>query len=204
MSAPHPITEWINQLKAGDAVAAQKLWEQYFQRMVQLARRKLGQQPRASADEEDVALSAFKSFCLGAREGRFTQLLDSDNLWPLLMAITVYKSVDLIRGENRQKRGGAGRATSADLAGSRSSPVSLSDIISREPTVEFTAEMTEQLDRLLVKLDATGDSDLQRIALMKLEGYNAAEISESIGCATRTIERKTKLIAQLWERDDER
>ena len=205
MSWPPPVTEWINQLKTGDAVAAQKLWEEYFQRMVQLARRKLSDVPRASADEEDVALSAFKSFCLGAREGRFTQLLDSNNLWPLLMAITLHKSVDLIRGENRQKRGGAVQPATQDHAGpiSRPIPVPLSDIISREPTPEFAAEMSEQLHILLARLDSTGDSDLQRIALMKLDGYNTSEIAERIGCARRTIERKTNLIERLWERDIE-
>ena len=205
MSWPPPVTEWINQLKTGDAIAAQKLWEEYFQRMVQLARRKLSHLPRVSADEEDVALSAFNSFCLGAREGQFTQLLDSDNLWPLLMAITLHKSVDLIRGENRQKRGGAVQvATQATSApGSRPIPVSLSDIISREPTPEFAAEMAEQLHKLLTRLDSTGDPDLQRIALMKLDGYNTAEIAERIGCVRRTIERKTNLIARLWEKDIE-
>lgn len=215
MSWPHPVTEWINQLKAGDAEAAQRLWEVYFQRMVQLARRKLNHAPRASADEEDVALSAFKSFCLGAREGRFTQLLDSDNLWPLLMAITLHKSVDLIRGENRQKRGGPGQAaparTAPELAEIENSsvssirpiPVPLSDIISREPTPEFAAEMTEQLHILLARLDSTGDPDLQRIALLKLDGYNTSEIAERIGCAKRTIERKTNLIERLWKRDIE-
>ncbi len=205
MSWPPPVTEWINQLKAGDAVAAQRLWEEYFQRMVQLARRKLSHVPRASADEEDVALSAFKSFCLGAREGRFTQLLDSDNLWPLLMAITLHKSVDLIRGENRQKRGGAGQTATPDSTApmSKPMPVPLSEIISREPTPEFAAEMTEQLHILLARLDSTGDPDLQRIALMKLDGYNTTEIAERIGCVRRTIERKTNLIERLWERDIE-
>ncbi|MFN8705174.1 MAG: ECF-type sigma factor, partial [Planctomyces sp.] len=76
----HPsITFWINQLKTGDVEAAQRLWELYFLRMVELARRKLEGVPKAVADEEDVALSAFRSFCSGARQGRFSQLVDRDN-----------------------------------------------------------------------------------------------------------------------------
>src|SRR5262249_15198784 len=63
--------------------AAQKLWEGYFQKMVGLARQKLQGLPRRAADEEDVALSAFNSFCLGAGAGRFPQLSDRDSLWPL-------------------------------------------------------------------------------------------------------------------------
>ncbi len=205
MSWPPPVTLWIDQLKAGDGAAAQRLWEEYFQRMVELARRKLSHVPRAVADEEDVALSAFKSFCLGAREGRFTQLLDRDNLWPLLMAITVHKSVDLIRGENRQKRGGTGQAAIENSPETVSRPVAvpLSDIISRDPTPEFAAEMSDQLQRLLSRLDGTGDPDLQRIALLKLDGYTTGEIADRIGCVSRTVERKTQLIAKLWGREIE-
>ena len=37
MASPGSVTHWIHQLKAGDAAAAQKLWESYFQRLVNLA-----------------------------------------------------------------------------------------------------------------------------------------------------------------------
>lgn len=199
------VTVWIDQLKAGDAAAAQHLWEVYFQRMVGLARRKLEGSARAMADEEDVALSAFKSFCMGAQEGRFTQLLDRDNLWSLLMAITANKSVDLIRGQNRQKRGGTGRAAEAtELPGSGGLPtvtiVPLSEIISREPSPEFSAELSDQLTELLTRLDETGDAELRRIALLKLDGYSTTEIAERLGCAKRTVERKSVLISRIWEK----
>src|SRR5436853_5155366 len=60
------VSLWISQLTAGDAGAAQHLWERYFQRLVGLARKKLQDAPRRAADEEDVALSAFDSFCRAA------------------------------------------------------------------------------------------------------------------------------------------
>lgn len=202
MSLSESVTLWIDQLKAGDSHAAQCLWESYFQRMVELARRKLAGIPRAAADEEDVALSAFKSFCLGTRTGRFTQLLDRDNLWPLLMAITLNKSVDLVRGANRQKRGGLGRG---DIDGhtERAKPESLSDILSKEPTPEFAAEVADQLDQLLTRLDATGDADLRKVALLKMQGYSTKEVADQMRCVRRTVERKLGLIARLWEDGDE-
>lgn len=196
------VTVWIDQLKSGDAAAAQHLWEVYFQRMVGLARRKLEGSARAMADEEDVALSAFKSFCMGAQEGRFTQLLDRDNLWSLLMAITANKSVDLIRGQNRQKRGGTGKAAEATESPGGLPTVTivpLSEIISREPSPEFTAELSDQLAELLARLDETGDVELRGIALLKLDGYSTTEIAERLGCAKRTVERKSVLISRIWE-----
>src|SRR5262249_8084676 len=72
--APGSVTHWIKQLRAGDPVAAQTLWERYFRRLVGLARQKLRALPRRAADEEDVALSAFDSFCKGAARGRYPHL----------------------------------------------------------------------------------------------------------------------------------
>ena len=81
MPAPGSVTAWIEQLKAGDAAAAAPLWQGYFRRLVGLARQRLGAAPRGAADEEDVALSAFASFCRAAAQGRFPRLDDRDHLW---------------------------------------------------------------------------------------------------------------------------
>ncbi len=82
--APMPpgeaITVWLQRLQEGDEVAAQRLWEEYFRRLVGLARKRLVGLPRRAADEEDVALSAFDSFCRGAEQGRFPRLDDRDEL----------------------------------------------------------------------------------------------------------------------------
>ena len=72
MGSPRSVTHWIGQLRAGDPVAAQHLWEGYFRRLVGLARGKLQGLPRRAADEEDVALSAFASFYRGVECGRLS------------------------------------------------------------------------------------------------------------------------------------
>src|SRR6516164_6398408 len=98
----HPeasVTPWIDRLKAGDPDAAQKLWERYFRRLLGLARRKLGAAPRRAADEEDVALSAFDSFCRAAEQGRFPRLSDRSDLWQLLVLLTARKAFDLAQHE---------------------------------------------------------------------------------------------------------
>ncbi len=194
------VTEWIQQLRTGDSVAAQRLWERYFQQMVTLARRRLEGAAKAMADEEDVALSAFRSFCLGARDGRFPQLLDSDSLWPLLMVITANKSVDLIRRNNRLRRGGRANVQRDNT----DSTVSiLNEIMSKEPTPEFAAEVADQLQRLLNKLREKGDDDLSRIALLRMDGFSHKEIADRIGCSVRSIDRKMIVIAQVWEKDED-
>jgi hypothetical protein len=99
-------SHWIDRLKAGDSAAAQRLWEGYFQRLVALARGRLQGLPRRAADEEDVALSAFASFCRGVERGRFPQLQDREDLWKLLVVLTARKAAHLHRDERQQKRGG--------------------------------------------------------------------------------------------------
>src|SRR5919198_391675 len=106
MAREGSVTRWLGPLLAGDPAAAQQLWERYFRRLVGLARTKLRGAPRRAADEEDVALSAFDSFCRHAERGRFPQLDDRHDLWRLLVTITARKALYLIRDEHRLKRGG--------------------------------------------------------------------------------------------------
>src|SRR5262249_20156219 len=139
------VTHWIGQLKAGSPAAAQKLWEGYFQKIVELARLKLHGMPRRVADEEDVALSAFNSFCQGASGGRVPQLQDRNNLGPLLVAITAQKAVDLIRHERRLKRGGP----PGEKGGAGDLEAELQQVVGREPTPEFALQVAEECQRLL-------------------------------------------------------
>lgn len=203
MQSNDPITEWIDQLKAGDEMAAEKLWRRYFEQVVQLARRKLEGAKRALADEEDVALSTLKSLCRGAEAGRFPKLTDRDSLWSLLMAIVAHKSTDLIRHENRQKRGGTGRAQTDDsvATGEPRQAVPLSQIIEQKPTPEFAAMISSQFELLIKRLDRADDPDLLPIAVSKMLGDSNAEIAKQIGCVRRTVERKINLIRRIWENE---
>src|SRR5215212_4581259 len=100
------ISEWLGQLKAGEAEAAQKLWNRYSGELLRMAKQRLSKSPCGVADEEDVALSAFGSVFRGASEGRFGQISTRDELWWLLLSITKQKAVDHIRREAAQKRRG--------------------------------------------------------------------------------------------------
>src|SRR5262245_18721838 len=106
MSSAGSITALLDQLKAGNHVAARLIWERYYQRLVALARKKFQGAPARMADEEDAVLSAFNSFCCRAEQGQFPDLNDRDSLWALLVAITALKVADLLRYIHRAKRGG--------------------------------------------------------------------------------------------------
>jgi DNA-directed RNA polymerase specialized sigma24 family protein len=184
------VTRWISALKQGDQSAASGLWESYFRRLVGLARARLRDVPRLIADEEDVALSAFDSFCRRAQAGQFRSLHDRDDLWQILALITVRKAIDLRNFEGRQSRGmgRVRRLTELTREG-------LETIGGDEPTPELAAQLAEEYQRLLEQL---GDPSLRRVAIFKLEGYTNDEIAARLGCVTSTVERKLARIRGKW------
>jgi DNA-directed RNA polymerase specialized sigma24 family protein len=196
MDPARSVTFWLEHLEAGDPAAAQPLWERYFARLVRLARARLrGVRPR-TADAEDVALSAFDSFCRGAAQGRFPQLKDRNNLWRLLMTLTARKAINLIHYERRHKRGGNRAGDPAARLGSANFDDALDQVVGQEPTPAFAAQVAEECRRLLNQL---GDDGLRNLALWKMEGYTNAEIAARLGCAEVTVERRLRLIRKSWE-----
>ncbi len=193
------VSQWLSGLAQGDDSAVGHIWETYFNRLVQLARRKLGNANRRMADEEDVALSAFHSLCKGAAAGRFPHIDDRTDLWKLLATITARKAIAQQRYAHRQKRGGgAVRGESALIGGDESQRnAGINQVLGTEPTPEFVVRMNEQCDDLLNKLH---DGSLKTIALMKLESYTNQEIADELGYNPRTIEKKLVRIRQKWER----
>lgn len=198
MSSSGSVSQWIAALQAGEPAAAQKLWERYYQRLVGLARAKLQSVPRRAADEEDVALSAFASFCRGAEQGRFPQLHDRDNLWALLVTITTRKAHQLARYEGRQKRGGSVVLDEAALTGSYhhgEEQAGLEQFRAHEPTPEFAAQVADECRHLFALLP---NAELRSVAQWKLEGDTNAEMAAKLGCALRSVERKLRVIRSLW------
>ena len=180
MASSDVVTLWIAEIKEGRRDAAARLLERYFQRLIGLARGRLRGQPGLAGYEEDVALSAFKSLCLGAERGQFPRLLDRDDLWRLLVVLTVRKAIDLLRRRRPEPA---------------AEPEDLEELLSRDPEPALAAEMADEYRRLL---DGLGDPQLRAVALWKVEGYSNEEIAQKLGCVVRSVERKLQCIRTLW------
>ena len=203
MTDPHPdpkttshsVTLMIERLEEGRPDAAAELWERYFDRLVSLARNRLGNAERRVEDEEDIATTVFFALCDGAKNGRFEKLKNRHDLWVLLVAITSNKAVDQVRRQTSKKRGlGLVRGDSV-LAASGSSPGKFTEIISDAPSPELLALMDEQFQTLL---DLLRD-DLQRwIVRLRLAGHSNREISDKVNISLRSVERKLEVIRDTW------
>ncbi len=201
MAAENPpsVSQWIIGAKDGQSQAIHALWGRYFERLVRLARQRLAALPRRMADEEDLALSAFASFCHAATEGRFPDLADRDDLWQLLITITAQKAIDQARHDGRAKRGGGRVRGESALAFGDPADTShgLAEVVGDSPTPEFAAIMAEECSLLLASLD----EELQQVALAKMENYTNQEIAERLDCSISTVERSLRLIRKIWQRE---
>jgi RNA polymerase sigma factor (sigma-70 family) len=189
------VTGWLHALQDGDREGAQQLWDRFSRRLLALARQNLHDAPRGLADEEDVALSAFDSFCRAAEKGRLAALDDRGGLWQLLVVMVIRKAIDYRNHERRQKRGGG--LTLAPLpAGSEAAD--LQELLSREPGPALAAMAAEECRRLLHLL---GKAELKTLALLRVEGYTNEEIAQRVGCTRQTVQRRLRLIRQIWEQE---
>jgi RNA polymerase sigma factor (sigma-70 family) len=192
------VTGMIHRFQSGSAdasdEAARRVWERYLPRLLTLARRHLDRRIRTLYDEEDLAQSMAGSFFHRLRRGDF-DLVGRDDLWALLVAITLNKTRDAAdrylaaRRDVRRER----PFPSSDEGRSGDSHRTFAP--DTKPGPEEAALFVEALEERLGELP---EPELQRVALMKLEGYANREIADALECSERGIERKLNLIRKRW------
>jgi DNA-directed RNA polymerase specialized sigma24 family protein len=187
MDPENSVSHWLGGLKRAEQKSATALWVRYFSRLVGLARKQLSAAPRLAADEEDLALSVFKSLCLRAASGGFEKLDDRDDLWRILVVITRCKAAALQRREGRLKR---------DFR--RIEDTSLEELFADAPS---PAELASLKDEHVHLMGVLPDDTLRHVALRKMQGEGIGEIAATLGISKRSVDRKLKLIRVAWERE---
>ena len=178
------VTRLIRAAQSDRPSAVGPLLAVYFDRLVQLARRRLQDLPGMANYDEDLALRSFYSVYRRLRDPqRPLQLTGRDDLWRLLATRTISRAIDLIR-----------RHRPGEVPGEHD----LEQLLTREPTPEEAAAMADECRRLLDLLD---EPELRQIALWKVEGYTNEEIAARLDCVPRTIERKVSRIRLLWKHE---
>jgi len=108
-----------------------------------------------------------------------------------------------MRSAAAQKRGGGNVEGESAFAGlvekDDSLGAGIEQVIGREPTADFAAEVSEESERLLSRLP---DESMQRLALLKMEGFTHEEAAEQLECSVRTVERRLRLIRQIWGQEN--
>lgn len=163
----------------GDEEAASRIFDRYVQRLTLLARSRLSPTLASRTDPEDVVLSAYRSFFIGARNGRF-QLSRSGDLWRLLVSITMHKLYRHVRFHQAGIRSIASEEaiTSPDAQ------------LSREPSPDEAISLADELQQFMASLAPVE----RRILELRLQEETLAEISAATGRSERTVRRVLEAI----------
>jgi DNA-directed RNA polymerase specialized sigma24 family protein len=121
--------------------------------------------------------------------GSFNEVRNRDELWKLLVTITLNKTRMLARRELCSKRD-VRRDVHVDQDENRI----LEQMDQHSPDPAEAAILADEAQRRLALLSP----DLRQIAYRKLEGMPNEAIAETDQCTVRTIERKVAKICQLW------
>lgn len=174
----------MNRFRGGDEKAAELLFLRYVERLTAIARAHLAPKLAVRTDPEDVVMSAYRSFFLGVRNGRFS-LDRSGALWRLLVAITRHKIYRQARRHLATSRSVRSEVVATDK-----------DFLSRQPPPEQAIDMADELESLFNRLEPFA----RRVLELRLQEESLASISEQTGRSERTIRRTLSAIRESLER----
>ncbi len=178
----------LERYRAGNDQAADALFTRYFERLTLLARSRLSPRLACRTDPEDIVLSVYRSFFVGARAGRFT-LSRGGDLWRLLASITQHKLLREARHQRADRRS-VDRELPLDQA-----EESAFHRWQAEPTPEDAAALADELERVLSRLDAFG----RRVLELRLQGAQLAEIAQDTRRSERTVRRTLGQIRDILD-----
>lgn len=168
----------VERCRAGDESAARELYERYAERLIALAQTRLSMRLAGRIDAEDVVQSVFRSFFGAVRQGRFA-LQTSGDLWRLLLGITRNKFLFQVEHHTAGKR-----AVNREAAASPTD-AEFSAFVSREPSPEEAAALTDLLEWTLAKFDPTS----RKIVELRLQGHPMEDIARAVGRCRHTVLR---------------
>jgi RNA polymerase sigma-70 factor, ECF subfamily len=181
MAGSASFIELVTRLRQGEDQAAAEVFELYATRLIDLARSRLSERLRRKLDPEDVLQSALKSFFSGVRDGTIP-LADWDNLWTMLVVITLRKCQKQVVYYGRARRA-IGREAQGTPDGSEWCVAY--EAIAREPLPEEAAQLVDTLEEALSGLD---DVDRQ-VVLQTLQGIKPAQVSTNLVITQRRTYR---------------
>lgn len=172
------VNEWdalVVGLRAGEAGAVRKFWDEYGPQLHEVADRRLAPALRRRVGAEDVVQSVCRTFLRRVQGGELV-LEDAERLWHLLCAIAIAKTREQARFHGREKRN-VHRGVGLE-------PAEAGDLVDPLPSPEAAAIASE----IEGQIDALGEDERQ-IVLLKIADLTNEEIAERLGCSERTVRR---------------
>lgn len=183
--------------RRGDEAAATELFRRYASRLIALARSRLPDHLSQRFDPEDVVQSAYRSFFARARDGRF-EVDPGNDLWQLLVGITVHKLQHQVRWNNAEKRA-VFREQPLEPAHPQpgDGPV---PVFAREPSPIEAVALVDEVEQLMARLGPLQ----RRILELRLQGHDREEIAVAVDrseCTVRRALRQVEQYLEAWQND---
>ena len=193
--ADDPSIELLARVRAGDEQAAEELFQRFAERLIAVAAARLSAKLARRVDPEDVVQSAYRSFFVKARDGRYA-LQRSGDLWRLLVGITIHKL------QHQAERHSAGKRASSkeqQAAGAEESGDGLANIaLAREPTPMEAAALADEIENILRRLEPHQRPILE----LRLQGHNQADIADQLQCSERTVRRVLEQVKKFLSHEN--
>ena len=176
----------LERFREGDDLAAEALFSRYFERLTSLARSRLSVRLASRTDPEDIVMSVYRSFFVGARTGRFT-LSRGGDLWRLLASITKHKLLRQARHHGAERRS-VDVETQLDPDDDGRFPGRRLD-----PGPEDAVALADELEWVLAQFDPF----VRRVLELRLQGAQLAEIARDTARSERTVRRVLGQVREL-------
>lgn len=182
----------LRRLRLGSGDAATQLYFRYARRLHALAQAQSSPDLARRIDAEELVQSIFGSFFRGVGSGYY-EVVEGGELWKLLVVIALNK----IRAKGNFHR--AGKRDVRRTVSGESDESALA--VPEEQDAAALAFLKLTVDEALERLSAHH----RQIVLLRIEGYEVAEIAQKSGRSKRTVERilqeARKKLAHLLEED---
>jgi RNA polymerase sigma-70 factor, ECF subfamily len=192
MSPDDSFARLLAGLDAADPEAWRQLFSRFTTQLIALAGSRLDARLRQKIDPEDITQSVYCVF-FRRHAAREFELQGWERLWALLAVITMNECKKCNRHFRAAGRD-VGRETRLDKPGSETSD--RLDLLSREPTPEQTAGLTDLVERLRQELGPKGRSVLSLV----IQGCAIPEISSQTGQSPRSVYRIVNWLRERLER----
>ena len=177
----------IAAFKAGSETAARDLFDRYCEKLMRLAKRRIGQRMTSRVDPEDVIQSAFRTFFVHVRNDEFT-FEGEDDLFKLLVRLTVNKALRQVAHHRAGKRD-----PNKEIVQASDDRDILANLTAHDPPPEVEVAMLDELERFLSQLPEFD----RRVLELKLQGHSTTEIAEALNSYDRKIRRVLERIEAL-------
>ena len=183
--------ELLAAWRDGNESAATVLVRRYMARLTSLASSRLSRKLARRVDAEDVVLSAWRSFFVATGRNQ-VDVPGDDNLWPLLVTMTLRKLARQAARHSADRRSIHAETEQAD-------DLDWPAVVAREPTPAEAAMVTDEIESLMFGLSSSDREILTR----RLQGEQHSSIADAVGCSERTVRRSLQRVRDRYLANDQ-